>query len=297
LRSFSSGRASLISLQDINPLDMVFRAMFASRARRETPKAKPSIYTGVLRFLRGRIVLVLAFLFAAQVQVGAQAKTDFFDTVKLQVMLTVKKHQTGADLVDVTVLDTNYPPDLLQKQITAMCAALDAPARGLQVFRISYGSDKLEFVRASFGTIGLNEGNGRFNLQPIARAFAGGPAPFQISGIDVIFSDERPTEQTVRSLDSTGVRLEARYNEPPAAGTEFRIALRTQDPSAIEIADHYVASEKPAPAAPKSSSGALSEVLLWVMFLIAALAIGALVYWALLRITARGRKSPPGSNK
>lgn len=251
---------------------------------------KPVMFT---RYVKGSLALILGICGA---HASAQApKEDLFKTVKPQVSVVVHKHPTGADLVDVTVLDPKYPSQLLQTQVEAMCSELNAPARGLSLRTVSFRQDNshLDFLRASFGTIGLIGGSGKFNIQPIVKAFAGTPAPYTITGVSITFDGEKATSDTLGELTGPMVKVQARANQAPDPGVEFRVELTGQDPKQIVIPDHSVPVSPVTPApAPRQAP----DWPLWLMLGIAAVAVGALVYLALLRMPSNGRKTPPGAN-
>lgn len=221
---------------------------------------------------------------------------SIFESTKPQILVVVHKHPTGADLVDVTALDPRYPSDLLMKQVQAMGVELDTPPRGLHVYKLSFRQEdpNLDFIRASFGTAGLIEGGGKFNVEAISRAFAGAPAPSTVKAIDVVFDAEKPTKDTLRKFDSAAVKVEVRYNEAPASGTEFRVALLTQEPKEIQIPDFYSPAEKPVKAPVRKTASRPVWPLICLAG-VAAVGIGLLVYLALLRMPSRRRKLPFGS--
>lgn len=245
------------------------------------------------RYVKGSLALIFGFC-CAHASAQGTTKEDLFKTVKPQVSVVVHKHPTGADLVDITVLDPKYPSQLLQSQVEGMCTELNAPARGLSLRTVSFRTDNnhLDFLRASFGTIGLIGGSGKFNIQPIVRAFAGSPEPYGITGMSITFDGEKATADTLGNLKGAMVNVQARANQAPDPGVEFRVELTGQDPKQIVIPDHSV---KPDPVPPPAPPRQTPDWPLWLMLGIAAVAVGALVYLALLRMPSNGRKTPPGA--
>ncbi len=219
--------------------------------------------------------------------------SDLFQTAKPQVAVAITKHAIGWDLVTVTALNPNYPPALLKQQVETLCSNLKAPARGLQVYTTSFRKDThdLDFLRATFGTNGLIEGNGAFNVCPIVSAFAGAPRPFEITVISIEFDDQVPTSNTLKSFGSETVSLQARQNKDPVQGVEFMVRLLSQDPNAIVIPDHFQPLT-PNTQAPQTKAN--SGWPLWLALIVGAAAVGALVYLVLLRLPADGRKTPSG---
>ena len=69
------------------------------------------------------------------------APASLFDSVRPQVSVVVREHSTTADLVEITVLDPNYAPELLRAQAEAIGIATGSPIRGLHLLRQEMGSE------------------------------------------------------------------------------------------------------------------------------------------------------------
>jgi len=236
-----------------------------------------------------RRVALLAVLVASG-RAGAQSSGErsLFLTVPPQVSVVVRKHQTGADMVFVTMLRSGYPEDLLRSQLQRLGELVGDVPRGLAVARVPAGTaaKKLDFLKAEFAVSGLIDRQaGKVRLEPIVKAFAGAPEPYTIRGMMILLDGEPLTDRMIGRYEKQGaVRLEAMPSlgerELPA-GVEYRVELLAQDPSKIVIPD----SAQPAtPVAPPSEQERASpNVLVLILGAVAALAVGVLVYLALLR--------------
>lgn len=214
------------------------------------------------------------------------------NSVPSQAVVVVRKHQMGADMVEITMLDPKYPLDLLRDQVRKVGEYAGSTSRGIQVGKTAAEKESQQFVKAAFATDNLiDEASGRLRLEPFARAFAGAPKPHTVQAFLVSFEGQRPTEKTLKTFQSETIALSGRAIPPPFGGLEYRVALFSQDPAKIAIPDeHQPAPPPPAKAepAPRESGNGLKIALL----VIAALAAGALVYFFMSRPGRRPTDSP-----
>lgn len=212
---------------------------------------------------------------------------SLFVTVKPQATVTVQKHELGADIVEVSVLDSRYPPELLRSQMDNLERFIGSKPRGLRVFRQGIGSNSSNdsLLKASFAVDGvIDKQNGIVRVGPFVKAFAGATEPYAISGLAVIFVGIQPTAKTLNKFESASVRVE-RHPEAGPLGTEYRVQILKQDPEAIDIPD----TSDPQ-AATKSQTKTLvasSDWQIWALIVVAGIAAGALVYSLLLRRPVR----------
>ncbi len=213
---------------------------------------------------------------------SGQSDPGLFGTVKPQIAVRVEEHATTADLVEVTVFESKYPPELLRKQVENLGSRLGSAPRGLQLFRYQMSPDNpsLTFLKASFATDGIiDRKSGVLRLEPILRAFAGGAEPHGLNAFAIVFNGETVNSNTIRRLVNDSLSAEARADSSPPV-IEYRVVLRTRVPEQIEFA------EKPAEQIDASSASvpqAGVSIVTYVAIGIAGLAAGALVYFALLR--------------
>lgn len=224
---------------------------------------------------------------------GAQSTGSLFTHTRPDVAIVVRHVGSGNDVVDVTMQNPDYPPDLLRKQAEAVAKEMGADPTGLQVFPYRVGSERSQqFVRANFGVPNLvDRQTGALRVEPFAKAFAGAPSPFDVDVLMIQFEQARPTLDTIRSYASKdgGVELEG-VSMPGGFGVEYRVKLNTQDPAKIHIPDtrRTVLPDKSAVKSP----AARTDWTLYGVIAVAALAVGALVYSLLLQ-TRPGRTRPP----
>ncbi len=205
------------------------------------------------------------------------SSANLFQTVRPEVFVVVRKHATGADLVEVTMVDPSYPSTILRDRVNRLGEYLGSPVRGVFVTDPKLpgysGSTK-----ATFGVDGVIQ-NGKFRLTPIARAFAGIDKPNEITGISVVFEKQKPTADTVKDYRSAAVDVQA-DSQPGSIGIEYRILLKDQDPEKIEIPDSALAvAEGPNQIVPPGGP----DTAIYVLIGLAAVAVGALVYSLTLR--------------
>lgn len=223
----------------------------------------------------------------AQANGSNQAALDAALRVKPQASVVVRAHATGADLVEVTVLDPKYPADLLKSQVEKLGEELKVPPRGLFVFR---GKDSMQFLKANFAVNGLGR-NGEPYLQPIVRAFASAPNPFTVNALLVSFAGFKPASTALRTFVSSSVVVSGQY-VPDPQGIEYRIALVSQEPGDIVIPEKAAANPTTQPKNVPEAQPSASKLPLIIGLVIAgSVLVGCLVYFALLGSGLRsGRK-------
>lgn len=236
--------------------------------------------------------LWLLVLFLAGMAGAQQPQKTLFETVRQQVAIVVRKHPTGADLVEITMLESGYPADLLKRQIEELGVQLKSAPRGLQLYNRSIPTDgkAMNFLKATFAIDGIiDRTKSALRIQPIVRAFAGAPEPHTIKGISIMFDGEQATSKTLRRLENDpNVELQAIAIRQPL-GLEYRVKLISQDPAAITVPDSLDDSPGKNGASPQAKNGV--DWTLWSLLGVAALAVGALVYFVLLRLATKQR--PP----
>jgi len=207
------------------------------------------------------------------------------------VIISVRRHNMGADLVEITMRDADYPVDLLKRQIETMCKSYDAPPRGLFAGNVPLSDPKQTAVKASFATNGIMDPQaGSFKIEPMLKAFAGVPAPHTVQGFAIEFQSVVPTKITVSKYTLPNVVTgEAVYSKDPVLhGLEYRVKLLTQDPAQITFPDHLEAGKANSAQPPTQTSDNRSTII--VLVCVAGLAAGALVYFAMLRMGSKTRR-------
>ncbi|MCC7102990.1 MAG: hypothetical protein IT206_07930 [Fimbriimonadaceae bacterium] len=193
----------------------------------------------------------------------------------------VIKQDSGSELVNISMLNAKYPPELLQEQISSIGKEVGVAPRGIMIFAQAYGEGQYQrLVKAQFAINGLmNRIRGETNLQALARAFAGAPEPFTIHAIQVILDGELPQERTLRTFANEGTVVSGTANSNPNT-IEYLIQLKTQDRSSIHIPLSHIKEAKPEPVA-RAQTGIPANVLI-LLIVFASIAAGALVYFLMV---------------
>ncbi len=214
-------------------------------------------------------------------------------SIRPKMTIVVQEQASGAELVNVTMLSAAYPRDLLLQQINRLGSELGVAPRGIQVFEQKFGDGEgQKLIKAQFATDNLvNRATGTLNLQPLARAFTGSPAPYTIDVMKVIFDGEQPSTNTLRTYSNEGIVVDGEvFSQPPSV--EYLLVLKSQDPAALTIPlSHQVAVPQPTPPAP--NQGIPMNVLIGLIVM-ASVAAGALVYFVLV---SRGGNGPTTSSR
>lgn len=240
------------------------------------------------RFIAACIVLLFGVAAFAQ---QAPSQPSVFITTKADVIISVSKHSTGADIVEVSLVKRNYPSKLLNEQILRLGQYLGSNVRGLQIYlyQMDPKDSKLDVLKAKFAVSGIiDRENQTIRIEPILRAFAGAPDPYTIKGISLMLDGEAPVKnRTISKLNTSSVRAEAIFTDKMPAGIEYRFELLEQDPNKITFPDKHEEPEKLVKAPGGSKKG-----LIIGLFVAAAVALGALVYFSVLRSGTQPRSKP-----
>ncbi|MDR3688618.1 MAG: hypothetical protein P4L46_04505 [Fimbriimonas sp.] len=228
------------------------------------------------------ILLVLGFL---QVSTAQSGSNSLFNTVVPDATVHVYKEQNGADLVEITMRAEAYPADLLRTQIESLVRFLGSKPRGIDVG--SYAPDpakpQMTFTKGFFAVDGvIDHVNGTLRINPLIQALAGAPKPWTITGVEIEFQGEHPTSAMPKRWSSRYVPGEGRFEgakDQRLTGVEYRITLLSQDPTKFDIPEP---GQKQAPEATKTTQSPSTDWVVIGVFVVAAGAVGALVYSLLL---------------
>jgi hypothetical protein len=212
----------------------------------------------------------------------SQDSPNLFLTERQDVTIVARKSKLGPDDLTVTV-ENSYPKEQLQSQIQTLAQMLGSEVLGLGIsaYNPNPQNPKQGYLRAIFGVRGLiNREKGVLNLQALARAFAGGKPPVDVLYIQ--FETEAPSTSVLQKWRDPDGSVVLQGRASPEFGIEYKIKLNTQDPSKIRIPEGADAHEEQKPA-PKAETPPTSNVWVWPVVILAALALGALVYSLLLK--------------
>ena len=222
------------------------------------------------------VLAVCAFSFG---QVPEAPKSS---SVRPQVVVYIREHQTGANMVEMSMVEPGYPPDLLQKQIMDLCKRLNSQPMGLTIYQeeLVANQPNLRFLKATFAVVGLTDMQGGVNLTPLLQAFAGAPAPNTVKGMMVVLDDFVPVpKKTLRNFKSPAVDIQGRVDQNPPA-VQYDIQLLSQNPSEINVQAESEKVEKTPVSAPPQKT---PSPILWMLIVLAGLCVGALVYFFISR--------------
>jgi len=198
----------------------------------------------------------------------------------------------GADMVELTMTAAGYPQQLLRDQIRQLGVFLNGDPRGVQIwdYVLDPSNPTAHFTKATFAVDGvIDRQQGSVRLNPFAKAFAGAKTPWTVHSMELQFQGEVPTNRMIQVWRGQGAVVEGRFEtskDPRLAGIEFRIQLLTQDPAKMDIPEPGDAP-KTQPKKPLRQTG--SDWMTIGVFIVAAAAIGALVYSLLLRGRPKAR--------
>ena len=241
-------------------------------------------------FLRPtRRAQTFALLLLVSVALGQQpapmpAQPGVLLSSKSDVFIRVTKSAVGPDYVKVQMLAEDYPVALFTKQCQAVGTYNKTNVRGLEISYAPTGASPSgkpgRILTANFATDGLIDSKaGKFELNALAKAFAGAPDKYQIKTLAVVFEGQTPKENVTLKdwKDSAGaVTVTAQY-DPNAAMIEYRIDLKTQNPDEIAIPSTIQGPTKPAEM--PSNEKPKTNLIPWIFG--AAVVVGLLVYFAL----------------
>lgn len=216
------------------------------------------------------------------------AQGEVYDSIRPEANIVIKRHNMGADLVEVTVLQKDYSADALKAKISLLGKYLSVDPRGVNVSSVVLDptSKAGSFLKASFGIDGLiRSSEPRLNLRPILQAFGTGPTPLKRMSIQ--FAGVSPSSDTFARFlpEDNSVRIEAIATKTPP-GIDYHVEVATDDPEKIILPGLRSESSKVREATKISSGPPLGAI---VGFGVGGLGLGLLVYSLALR-----RKVPTG---
>lgn len=214
------------------------------------------------------------------VSMVALAQTSFFQSVRPEATIVIKRHPMGSQMVEVSVLDAKYKIDDLRTHIEMLGTEIGTAPRG-----VAFTPEGSAILKSTFAIPGLiSDTEPRFNLTAIAKAFAFGNKPLR--QFTILFDGEVPNDKTPARwfAPKDAWMLEAVALKSPIA-IEYRVKVNTKDPAEITLPGSKVAKENKA----KAEKAKKPDYLLIGGIIIAAISVGLLVYSALIRGQRRTR--------
>ena len=249
-------------------------------------EARPILCTvKSMRVLPMLLLLGILRVAVAQPKSTPDSRPSLFTTLVPDATITIKKHPMGADMVEITLTAKGYPANLIRSQIRNLGRYLGSEPRGVEVwdYILDPSNPAMHFTKATFAVDGvIDTVHGSMRLNPFAKAFAGAEKPWTIRSIDFLFQNEVPIHSMSGVWVGKGAVVERRFQDnrsPQLTGLEFRVQLLTQDPAKMDIPEPGDKAE----TAKHSSHSQGTDWTTIAVFLVAAGAVGALVYSLLLR--------------
>lgn len=239
---------------------------------------------------RAPILLLFGLM---QVSLAQTVPSSVFKSSVPDVSIHIHKHSTGADMVEITARAEGYPADLLLQQIQKLGEYLHSQPRGIDVgqYNPDPGNPSLAFTKGEFAIDGIiDRREGTLRINPIVQSFAGAPKPWTIHGVEILFQGELTTSKMPRHWNSQVVPGEGRFeglSDSRLTGVEYRITLLSQDPSKFDIPEPW---QKPTQESQKKVQASAMDLTSIIVFIVAAVAVGALVYCLLLRVKPKVSK-------
>ncbi|HLO98538.1 MAG TPA: hypothetical protein VK171_08080 [Fimbriimonas sp.] len=205
---------------------------------------------------------------------GLMAQSSFFTSVRPQASIVIKKHSTGADMVEVTVLGSDYPVTVLVAKLDSLGKILGAGIRGLETSQVEGA-----FLKATFATNGLVTPEApKVNLKAVAQMFAFGDRPIKEF---TVFYDGLKPDPAIPSkwFAPKDVWLfEGQVSAQPR-GIEYRVKVNTTNVDEIKMPDEGDRNPKNEQV-PEKKQG---NIYVLIGIIAGAVGVGLLVYSALLR--------------
>jgi hypothetical protein len=207
------------------------------------------------------------------------SQSKFYGTVRPEALVVVRKHPMGSDLVEITYQGADYPGTAISAMLVRLGKALGNEPRSL----ITTADDKV--VKASFAVVGLiTDSNPKVNLAALAVALAFGERP--IRSFSVFFDGMAPDQNTPKKWfpENNAWMMEGVSMSSPK-GLDYRVKVNTNDPNEIYMPD----SKHPTVDSGKPVTVGQPKLFILGGIFLGAVAVGLLVYSALMRPRSKGR--------
>ncbi|MBX3096860.1 MAG: hypothetical protein KF812_08360 [Fimbriimonadaceae bacterium] len=193
------------------------------------------------------------------------------------IVMSVRHHPMGADIVTVKLLNAGYPAELLRQQASnVVCAG--KPAWGIEVFE-SGSAEAAGFTTGQFIVERVSSPSGAVELASLVRPFLGAPSPYTLDTFVINIEEFKPIAgKTLMTHRTDTVYVEGVERASPAA-LEYTIAVSSQDPFEVSIPSVFV----PIAEANEGKSGTSPDFLRYAFYALTLGAGASLVYFLLRR--------------
>jgi hypothetical protein len=185
----------------------------------------------------------------------------------------------GSDLVEITFQGSDYPQSAIDDKLIRLGKALGNEPRSV----VSTAGE--QFVKTDFAVVGLvKDGNPKLNVAALASSLAFGERP--IRSFSVFFVNIVPDSSTPRKwfAPKDAWMMEGVSMKSPK-GLDYRVKVNTNDPNEIYMPD----SKTEPKSSGKPTSGERPNIFILGGIILGAIAVGLLVYSALMRPRPKGR--------
>lgn len=239
-----------------------------------------------------RMRLALAAISAGTVLMGTVASAQAVPSAP-DAIVSIRRLARGGDFVNVGMRSATYPPELLREQLNRLGTILGTGARAVTIRRDSFrpGDPNATLIKGSCGVDGLiDRTTGALNVQAIAQAFAGVPAPNTIGRLVVSFDGEVPGAKTIQRFTSPELSV---YGRTLGSSVDYDVELKSQDSAKLVIPDSKTAEAAAAAAKqPAKTASKSADPVIYVLVVVAGVAAGALVYCLILMLGRRTAARP-----
>ena len=221
------------------------------------------------------IAILLLGLFACL----SLAQSRFYGSVRPEAWVVIHKHPMGSDLVTITIQGTTYPQSAINDKMARLGKALGNEPRNV------VATVDGQVVKIDFAVVGLiTDVNPRVNIAALAVSLAFGEHP--IRTFSVFFADIVPDTSTPNRWfpANNAWKMEGVSMVSPK-GLDYRVQVLTNDPYEIYMPDSKTSGK----LSGKPVSGDRPNIFILGGIVLGAIAVGLLVYSALLRPRQRGR--------
>jgi len=196
-------------------------------------------------------------------------------SLRPNVIMTITEDKSTAELVEITMVDANFPRKVLEQIVSNFGIQTGIQPRGVMIETDEITQGQL-FLKAKFGINGLIEpGMGEIRLEQIAKAFVGLPAGTQIKNIQIMLPGLLPSSQSIKYHANAYCDVQGTFSRNPQ-GLEYLIRLRTTDATKISIPPKVLPEKKENKKNEQKSEP--NRLSLYGLVGLAALAAGFLVY-------------------
>lgn len=190
-----------------------------------------------------------------------------------KVFVSVQFSKGSGDIVQIVAPEGTYGKALMEKNAATLAKDLRSEPREFNYITDANGE------KAFFVVDGLipESGDGVY-LQPIARNFMIGQSSTVIGALGVTAYGVRPSPySTLANYTSPGADLVSEY-DPAGPSITYKIAIKTSNPSAVQIPARYLPQETVVNA---GDSAPRRSWLVALLVVASGASAGALVYFAL----------------